>query len=279
MMRTRMAAALAAIALLVAPAAAQKPDSQALAMKAAQYLADLFPRLSNVVAEEQYQQQTISPQRKRTLLSDYLIVRLQDTGEFASFRDVYEVDGKPVRDRDQRLQKLFIESPGTAVQQAQRIAQESARHNIWDIGTVNNAYLAMAFIQDKYRARFRLISPKQEKSVGPDVWAVQFQEFVVPTILKGNANRDMPSRGRWWIDASTGRVLKTELLLGADSARLGLSPIQIVVTFKYDETLDLVVPVEMKEWYPDSRVTEVRGVATYSHFRRFGVSTGEELKQ
>jgi hypothetical protein len=272
-------AALVAIALIVAPLAAQKPDSEALVTKAAAYLADLFPRLSNVVAEEQYQQQTLSPNRKRTLLSDYLIVRLQETGEFASFRDVYEVDGKPVRDRDQRLQKLFLEAPGTAFEQAQRIARESARHNIWDIGTVNNAYLAMAFIQDKYRSRFRVISPKQEKSVGPDVWAVQFQEFVVPTILKGNANRDMPSRGRWWIDAATGRVLKTELLLGADSARLGLSPIQIVVTFKYDEALDLMLPAEMKEWYPDTRVTEVRGVATYSRFRRFGVSTDEELKK
>ena len=50
------------------------------------------------------------------------------TGDFASFRDVFDVDGRPVRDRDQRLQKLFLSAPAaTAIDQAQRIADESAR--------------------------------------------------------------------------------------------------------------------------------------------------------
>ena len=271
------------VALLLAvaglPLGAQQVTSGALLDKAAAYLAEQFPRLSNVVAEERYLQQTTSPSRKRTLVSDYLLVRLPDSGDFTSFRDVFDVDGKAVRDRDERLQKLFIDSSRNALEQASAIGRESARHNIWSIGTVNNPFLAMAFIQPAYRPRFRFQSPKLEESEGSDVWAIVFQEFVSPTILKGDANRDIFARGRLWIDASTGRVVRTELLLGTDSARNGLTPIQIQSTFSYDDALRLNVPAEMKEWYPDGRVGEVRGVATYGRFRRFGVSTGEELKQ
>lgn len=278
MMRTAFTTALLGV-LLLTPASAQQVTSQALVEKAAAYLVDLFPRLSNVVAAEQYVQETTSPRKKRTLRSDYLIVRLE-TGDFATFRDVFEVDSKAVRDRDERLQKLFLNAPAaTAVQQAQRIADESARHNIWDIGTVNNPYLAMAFIQDAYRPRFRLTSPKQEKAEGADVWAVQFQEFVVPTILHGNANRDMPARGRWWIEAGTGRVVKTELRLGTDSVTSGLTPIQITTTFKYDDDLKLNVPSEMKEFYPLGRNGDVYGTATYGRFRSFSVSTKEEIEK
>lgn len=269
---------LALAAMVSTPLSAQQLSSQALVEKAAAYLADLLPRLSNVVAEEQYEQQTTSPRKKRTLRSDYLVVRLP-TGDFASFRDVFDVDGRPVRDRDQRLQKLFLTAPAaTAIEQAQRIADESARHNIWDIGTINNPYLSMAFVQDTYRPRFRLLSPRQDKSLGSDVYAVFYEEFQVPTILHGNANRDLPSRGRWWIEASTGRVLRTELLLGASSARAGLSPVEIKTTFKYDEELQLVVPTEMQELYPSTRTGDVQGKATYGRFRRFAVTTDEAVK-
>jgi hypothetical protein len=269
----------ALIVALTGTVSAQQPTSETLVQQAAEYLKDLFPRLSNVVAEERYQQETTSPRKKRLLVSDYLIVRLE-TGDFASFRDVFQVDGKPVRDRDERLQKLFISAPAaTAVQQAQRIADESARHNIWNIGTINNPYLAMAFIQDAYRQRFRLQSPRREKGEGPDVWAIVYQEFVTPTILHGNANRDMPARGRWWIDATTGRVVKTELRVGADSVASGLTPIQIETTFTYDEDLRLNVPSEMKEFYPLGRNGDVYGTASYGRFRRFGVTTEEEVKR
>ena len=113
--------------------------------------------------------------------------------------------------------------------------------------------------------------------MGPDIWSIQYQEFVTPTILKGNANRDIPARGRYWVEGATGQVVKTELLLGADSVRAGLSPIQIVTTFAYDEDLKLNVPREMKEWYPD-RNGVISGVATYGRFRRFGVTVEEAVK-
>ena len=269
----RLSVALALLAWTQAPVRAQND----ILAKATSYVVDLLPALTNVVAEETYVQRITSPNRKRELVSDYLLVRVEETGEWAAFRDVFSVDGKPVRDRDQRLARLFLQAPGNALDQAWKIANEGTRHNLTNIGTINNPLLAMAFLQPQYAKRFRFQSPRQDKAMGPDIWFFQYQEFVSPTILKGNANRDIPARGRIWVERDTGRIVKTELLLGADSARAGLSPIEIQVAFSYNEELKLSVPSEMKEWYPD-RNGMVSGVATYGRFRRFGVTVEEAVK-
>ncbi|NBV79100.1 MAG: ABC transporter permease subunit, partial [Verrucomicrobia bacterium] len=44
----------------------------------------------------------------RELRSDLLLVKLGDEDWWLQFRDVFEVDRRPVRDRDQRLYKLFV---------------------------------------------------------------------------------------------------------------------------------------------------------------------------
>jgi hypothetical protein len=56
--------------------AQQVPPGAALVEKAAQYFEDTLPLLTNIVAEEQYVQDTSIPRNRRTLISDYLIVRL-----------------------------------------------------------------------------------------------------------------------------------------------------------------------------------------------------------
>ena len=55
--------------------------------------------------------------------SDLLLVRVPGRDGWLPFRDVYEVDGRAVRDRSERLKKLFIEAPETAVNAATQIEQ------------------------------------------------------------------------------------------------------------------------------------------------------------
>ena len=52
---------------------------------------------------------------------------------------------------------------------------------------------------------------------------------------------------------------------------------QTEVTFGYVDKPQMWMPVEMKDTSSTSYET-VRGHATYSHFRRFGVSTGIVIK-
>ena len=94
----------------------------------------------------------------------------------------------------------------------------------------------------------------------------------LPSIIRGNGNHDILTRGLVWIDENTGRVVKTELRMGS-----GSTPVSIITVYKFDEELGINVPVEMRDWYPEG-FNELRGVATYGRFRRFQVTTTEELK-
>ena len=138
-----------------------------------------------MVAEETYLQRITNPSRKRELVSDYLLVRVKDTENWVGFRDVFSVDGKPVRDRQRRLEQLFLEAPAAAFEQASKITREGARHNLSNIGTINDPLLAIAFLQPRYSPRFRFLSPRQDKRMGPDVWTIQYQEFVVADDSEG----------------------------------------------------------------------------------------------
>ena len=72
------------------------------------------------------------------------------------FRDVFEVDGKPVRDREDRLQKLFLAPSPDAYAQLVRIKEESARYNIGSVDrNINLPLFALQFLRAEHRTRSR----------------------------------------------------------------------------------------------------------------------------
>jgi hypothetical protein len=254
-------------------AVAQNNKADELMAKTAVYVAQFVEQFTNVVAEETLLQETTIPRRKRTIRSDFLLVRYPGDAQWYAFRDVAEVDGKPVRDKEERLTRLFVEPAASAIRRARELQQAGSRYNLLDIGTLNNPLTVVAFLQDQYRERFRFTLAGLDKKLGPTVRQVQFQEFRLPTLIKGNSNQDIQSRGLVWIEEDTGRVVKTELRIGSRS-----SPISVITEYKFDEELGINVPVAMKDWYPDGATGAIRGEATYGRFRRFQVKTEETLK-
>ncbi len=252
-----------------------QPSHPELVERASGYVSRFLTAFSNVVADEHYEQEATSPRRRRTLRSDLLLVRYPGASAWHVFRDVCEVDGRAVAGaREGRLAALFLRPAEQALPKAQEIAAAGARHNIDDIGTLNNPLLALAFLQRDYRERFRFTLAALEPDLGPTIRTVQFEEVRVPTLLRLGGNKDMPARGRVWIDETNGRVLKTELRVGqrdfAHSSMTWRPPSTITTTFGLDEVLGIDVPLEMRDHYALESV-EVRGVATYARFRRFPV--------
>ncbi len=120
-----------------------------------------------LVAEEEYRQAA----RGRTvrLRSDYLLVKPETSTAWESFRDVYEVDGAAVRDRDDRLRRLFLE-PGANVQaQLLAIRKESARYNIGAVErNINVPLFPLQFLTAENRPRFRFrLAGKQHTAGAP----------------------------------------------------------------------------------------------------------------
>ena len=278
MRATRRAVRLVAVAVLACAASASGraagPDLQTVLDMASDYEGKFISDFENVVAEEVYVQETSAPRRKRTIKSDYLFVRYPDVEGLMTLRDPFEVDGKAVRDSTSadRMMKLFTSPVPNAILRARALAEEGARYNLLDIGTLNNPVLTMVFLQRNYRPRFRWNLSGIDKNLGPNVRTVHFEEFRVPSILKAGANQDLLTRGLIWVDEQTGRVVKTRVQIGPSRI-----PPEIVTTFRHDDGLDIDVPGEMKDWYPD-RQGDISGVATYGRFRRFQVKTDESLK-
>jgi len=285
MARQPLLAAVLLVALVrvsgLAQAPPQSPSLEELLGRVARYLATYERTFSGVVSEEHYVQarvpavglgrSTQSRNDRRELTSD--VVAVTDTGHtWLSFRDMFAVDGTPVRDRDERLQTLLLTPRPDLMKKAREIADEGARFNIGTVvRNINFPTMALAFLAASNQARSHFKIKGTEVVGTTRAIVISFNEFASPTIVR-SAGADLPLVGRFWIEPETGAVLKIEA--NDDAKRFSG---QTEVTFGYIDKLQMWMPVEMKDTSSTSYET-VRGHATYSNFRRFGVSTGVVIK-
>ena len=269
------------------PAAAQEPSIEAVLKNAATYLAAFHQQLSGIVAEETYDQRVFkrdinyrAPIAHVRLKSDLLLVRPPGSERYVEFRDVFEVDGSPVRDRQERLTRLF-QNPSTASnEQIGAIIKESARYNIGAIvRTVNTPLMPLLFLDPAYQPRFkfrrskktaptlgtRTQGKKDDESpvfrVSTEMWTIEYEETRKGTVIKTPQGRDVPVRGRFWINPETGAVLMTELLIGSDEVKA-----TVTVSYQSEPLMGFLVPVEMRERYAGAQDV-IEGTAVYGRFR------------
>jgi hypothetical protein len=275
-----LASTVAATPIVAARASAPVSD---LLDRASAYVCGYIHDFSSVVAEERYVQDSrpmprieasgataAQPSQHVELRSDVLFVTPTASSKWLTFRDVFSVNGREVRDRAFRLARLFIDPPPDVMDRVSAIAREGYRYNIGSKDrTLANPMLAVAFLQPEYRERFEFKATGIDTARGGDVWIVKFKERLRPTILRTSDDRNVSSMGRFWIDGESGRVLQTELETSTGD--------KVLTLFKYDERLHLDVPVEMRDiaWFNGTAIT---GVATYANFRRFEVVTDEQFR-
>jgi len=290
-MRIPAVLVLASIAVAVV-AADDRPPLQAILSSATDYVVRFENTIQGIVAEENYVQDSDKSDRPfvthRELKSDLLLVRSEgsDFG-YVQFRDVFNVDGDPVRDRGDRLTKLFLDASMSARRQAAQIMSESARYNIGSIErNINVPLIALMLMDPMYRSHFKYSVDTDHKGVprgmpkspaftlGAEAWVLEFEEVATPTVVRGD-DQDAKSHGRVWADPATSRVLMTELIVEAKTVRS-----TIRVSYQSEPIAGLLLPVEMRETYVvKKRFYTLEGTATYGNFRQFNVTTAETIRQ
>lgn len=276
-------------------ARAQEPSLATVLERAGDYVATFQRQLSGVVAEETYTQDVREPIASgtvpraplrgspihRELRSDLLLVKPEKADRWIQFRDVFEVDGRPVRDRSERLMKLFVEPTASTADQAEHIITESSRYNIGNVvRTINVPLFALLILDPERQAHFKFArtgsggpSIAGDLKVDEGIWVVRYEETGHGTMITTTFGRDLPSRGRFWIDPATGRVLMSELV-AEDTLVAGT----VVVKYQPDVLADLLVPVAMRERYLERRNNaRIDGAATYGKFRQFQVKVDEKI--
>jgi hypothetical protein len=270
---------------------AQDATLESVLARAGRYVTEFRQQLSGIVAEESYTQRTrrsaifsdIQDER-RSLRSDFLLVRPDGADRFVEFRDVFEVDGRPVRDREERLTRLFLDPSTSVASQIAAITEESARYNIGRIErTLNTPTLALFVLHPGYQAHVAFARADNTRgfSLGgetpadsPEVWIVEYEEGADVTLVEGADGETLPAEGRLWIEPTMGHVLATEFIINDRDVRA-----RIEVTYDFDPALGLFVPAEMRERYDNRRNGSIEeGTATYGRFRQFQVQLEEDLQ-
>ncbi len=276
------------------------PQLEPLLESAAAYVGRYFDALANLTAEERYVQDLLGIQtvptgvqiqppittrppeppkppvpevigaERRALRADIVLVKVGPPLEWRMYRDVYEIDGRPVRDRANRLAKLFLEPAEAARAQAERIAEESARFNLSNMGRVlNEPGLPLAFLQASLQPRFAFTLDRRERG---NVWIVRYQETARPTLFWHNRTTENPSSGRFWIDTTSGEVARAEHVVSQGLVAT------FVTHFRRDDRFGVSLPQELREQLssgPQANARKVEGVARYSNYRQFAIITKE----
>ena len=275
-MRIALVVALAlSTALLQAQA---EPTLEVVLGRMHAYLKDYAKQLPAMIATERYQQRFGSGMRKsqRLLMSDYGLIQVQGDSEWLGFREVLSVDGKPVTDSARRLAELLAKPSVQALQQARLIAEESARYNIGPVvRTINDPALVLELLDGRHSPRMRFSHNGENTINGVRTWVLRYQELGNPTIIRTRDRKDVPARGRAWVEPDTGRILRAEASVEPGLGVTGT----IDVTFEFEERMGFAVPSKMSERYTNRNLVAVSsGEATYSNYRRFTVDTEENIQ-
>ena len=279
----------------------RSPELTATLDAAAAYLEQYEHRISAIGAVEEYQQ-AVTPipaylaggllpgrpnangptLRTRNTRANIMTIDLGPKG-WVAFRDVFQVDGRAVRGREERLPRLLQNVTPDSLEQARRIAAESARYNL-DTDTtlidrtINVPLTALLFLRAANQPRSSFHLGKPERVGGVECVALQFTERTQPRLI--HTVDDAPAEGTFWLDmANGGRIVKTEIRLQSVRITTGYIRSETTVTYAHVEKLDLWVPTVMDETYEVAATRQaVTGHATYSDFHEFKVTTSTDIK-
>jgi len=222
---------------------------------------------------------------RRQLVSDILLAQLKDQ-QWVAYRDVAEVDGEAVRDRVDRVQKLFLSQSADRSAQFQAIAMESSRYNLGDLKRdINLPTVALSLLRRANHWRFQFKTQKDESIDGRTCRVLAYREKESPSLISTRNSGDVFIYGRVWLDQADGRVRRTEFRFDRGVGMGGFRS-SIRVDYGPVEGIATLVPVRMWEWHEGVNqlgriggdLTGVQGLASYSQIRRFSVTTTETVK-
>jgi len=292
------------MALGAAPA--DGPPLEELLERAGKYAQRYEAEFTDMAAEEAYTQRLyrsrgMGLQQLRSLKSDMVFVKFAGDLKWMGFRDVFEVDGDPVRERKARIEPLLQKAGAAAYGRAQQILDESARYNLGRTRrNFNLPTLAFVFLHPANQSRFKFQRHGKDTVDGAVVWEISYEEKARPAFIRDAKNNDLFSKGRLWVEEEEGRLVRSELYV-QDAERT----YEVALTAKFAPWREggVWVPAEMQETCafvpPDAdRMPAMRGsgvgallsnatgeegeyvetLATYSNYRRFKVETTETLQ-
>jgi hypothetical protein len=281
-------AALCALVLAVVvalPRAQEVGELDLIVDRLGQYLLAYEAQLTTVVAEERYDQSELRAvsrssfrvARTRKLTSDVAFLRLPGESMWFGVREVRTVDGKDVVGNEARLQQLLKRLDAGALEQAAKIVAQSSLYNLGGLRTVNLPTTPLEVLHPSHHVQFEFKLRGDRKIEGTPTRQLDFEEFDVPTLVKGTDGEPVFIQGSAFVDPVGGALWRVEMRMRGQDPRQpnsqALSRIAnyLRVDYTLHPELKMMVPKEMQErfWIPGG-IGE--GRARYSNFQQFVTS-------
>jgi hypothetical protein len=255
-------------------AGAQRVDD--ILVRASRFVEETATRLSGVVADETYEQRVaqsldISPRvARRFMRTEALFLLLRSAGAWMFVRNVVLVDGRPVPDSGERLDRLFNGSAIDVLTYLRQLQTENARFDIGSVvRTLGDPTFALRYLQSASQDRFSFSRDGTETVGTLRTTKLRYRERKRPFIVKVNG-LDALSSGTVWVEPVQGTVVRTSLVVMRPTGRGVLA--SITVDFQNDMRIGAWAPSRMTERYVANNGETMTGVATYANFRRFDTS-------
>jgi hypothetical protein len=259
--------------------ASQKPDElQQVMDRAARYVADYEEnQLGILLVNEVYLQNAvyysadgrglIRGTEKRQTEADFLMIA--DDGDRVGIRQVRTVNGTPVPRKD-NLETMLEDTPAAMHKRLIELRQDSSSYNIGGVlRKINVPTFALRVARAKESQRFSFEKHSVKNSRNGEVWEVRFKELTPPTLSRGLKDEPLFSTGTLWIEAMSGRILKTRFYIKNPYSQPSATG-ETEVTYVQDKSLDMLVPSKMTERY-ETVLSIVTTDADYSKYRKFNV--------
>ena len=258
-------------------AVAQRPDTspRAVVTAAMAYVTTYQKDFAFLIADERYTQTRLTPEGKpyeeRTMNGEMFLTYVAADRDWIAVHDVAEVNGRPVADREDLRQLLQQGAELRGI--TQKVAARNASFNIGHVfRNFNEPTMALRVLDHEPLQNFSF--ERRRVVVTADGYAtlvtLEFRERGRPTIVRGERQRNLESRGEMTIEAATGRVRRTVFEVADGPLRARLETV-----YEFEPRLDLWVPTTFSERYDLSRPGEKETVlceATYTNYRRFVTS-------
>ena len=240
-MTPRLPLAAALVGCWTLAAGAQQPQIADVLKTAAAYLSEYSQKIA-VTAEEDYVQRetTTNANAPRRITSDVVLVGVGN-GIVVGHRDVFAVDSSKVRERDERLVKLFRGPNPSAAHDAARALEDEVAHYYLspNLRTLDRPGLALEFLREANQSKSEFAIENVRKAGDAQIAIVKFAEQPTSHILP--APEKSKTSGKFWIDVATGAVTQTELTVDLRE----YFRFHIVTKFMKDPAVDAWVPAEV----------------------------------
>lgn len=242
------------------------------------YVDSYGDKASIVVCTEKYEQHAEAsgdaPQT-RTLTSDFALVYADAIHGWLGFRDVLDVDGQAVGDREDRLARVLMGAEGR-FDEARRLSDESARFNLGNVQrNFNVPTSGLFFFVSANHDRFKFAA----RRVAEDgTFEIAFRETGKPALIRTPDDDPVSTSGTIWVRPDDGVIVRTALdvdarMRRADPPQRGKG--RIDVRYQRVDSLGMWLPATMDESFEGTHGPSwdtVTGHAEYSNYRRFETS-------